>query len=318
MIGGLRWYGPVSVVVFIYSALLMFFHVNPFYSHFYDFAWYSYICFADALVYRWRGRSLLSNRFGEFVLMLPLSWLVWEWFEGFNLRLDNWHYVRIVNGRSVVLPFLPKNIPLYFIAFATVLPGIYETLELVRMWAERRKNWLYQAPVRPWEMTEQKFDVFVALGLLCLALPMFWPRVCFPLIWLSMFLILDPINYRAGRPSILRELANGRGELFAQLLIAGMICGGFWEFWNYWAGTKWVYTVPWPFDKMKVLEMPLLGFFGFPPFALECYAMYHFLRGLPGVRQLAKERSMFAIESAESTARHVSAGGPGFGDRSAV
>jgi hypothetical protein len=25
--------------------------------------------------------------------------------------------------------------------------------------------------------------------------------------------------------------------------------------------------------------MPVLGYLGFPPFALECYAMYHWLRG---------------------------------------
>ena len=30
--------------------------------------------------------------------------------------------------------------------------------------------------------------------------------------------------------------------------------------------------------------MPLLGYLGFPPFALECYAMYHWLRGALGDR----------------------------------
>jgi hypothetical protein len=28
--------------------------------------------------------------------------------------------------------------------------------------------------------------------------------------------------------------------------------------------------------------MPALGYLGFPPFALECYAMYHWLRGALG------------------------------------
>jgi hypothetical protein len=31
---------------------------------------------------------------------------------------------------------------------------------------------------------------------------------------------------------------------------------------------------------VKVFEMPVLGYLGSPPFALECYAMYHWLRGL--------------------------------------
>ena len=30
---------------------------------------------------------------------------------------------------------------------------------------------------------------------------------------------------------------------------------------------------------VKVFEMPVLGYLGFPPFALECFAMYHWLRG---------------------------------------
>jgi hypothetical protein len=45
-----------------------------------------------------------------------------------------------------------------------------------------------------------------------------------------------------------------------------------WEFWNYWAATKWIYTVPF-FDRFKIFEMTAPGFLGFIPFALECYAM---------------------------------------------
>ncbi|MBM3335327.1 hypothetical protein FJY63_11755 [Candidatus Sumerlaeota bacterium] len=303
MILGLRWYGPVAVVAFVLSTILMLVRVNPFYYHFYDFAWYCYIVFADSLIYRWRGRSLLSNRLGEFALMLPLSWFVWEVFEGFNLRLDNWRYEQYqeVDGQWQLrlLPFTPKRIPLYFIAFATVLPGIFQTLELVRIWSQRSGNWMSRAFVRQWEMTQEKFDVFVFLGLACVALPMFWPTIFYPLIWLGMFFILDPINFRAGRPSILRELSKGNASLLVQLLLSGLICGGLWELWNFWAGTKWIYTVPWPLGELRLFEMPLLGYLGFPPFALECYAMYHFLRALPGIRLLAGERSMFAIESGE-------------------
>jgi hypothetical protein len=33
---------------------------------------------------------------------------------------------------------------------------------------------------------------------------------------------------------------------------------------------------------LKVFEMPVLGYLGFPTFALECYAMYHALAGILG------------------------------------
>ena len=38
------------------------------------------------------------------------------------------------------------------------------------------------------------------------------------------------------------------------------------------------------FDELKLGEMPVLGFFGFPPFALECYALVNFLGLLRGGR----------------------------------
>ena len=46
-----------------------------------------------------------------------------------------------------------------------------------------------------------------------------------------------------------------------------------WEFWNYWAHTKWIYAVP-ILPEVRIFEMPILGFGGFPPFAVECFVMY--------------------------------------------
>jgi hypothetical protein len=55
-----------------------------------------------------------------------------------------------------------------------------------------------------------------------------------------------------------------------------MICGVFWEFWNHWAAARWFYTVP-LLPEYKVFAMPLLGYAGFPAFALECFAMFAFV-----------------------------------------
>ena len=51
------------------------------------------------------------------------------------------------------------------------------------------------------------------------------------------------------------------------------------EFWNYWAGAKWHYTVP-IMEHTKIFEMPVPGYFGFPAFALECFTMYVFVRAI--------------------------------------
>jgi hypothetical protein len=41
--------------------------------------------------------------------------------------------------------------------------------------------------------------------------------------------------------------------------------------WNYWSFPKWIYLIPYV-DRPKLFEMPLLGYGGYLPFALEVYA----------------------------------------------
>ncbi|KPK87066.1 hypothetical protein AMJ80_12745 [bacterium SM23_31] len=64
-----------------------------------------------------------------------------------------------------------------------------------------------------------------------------------------------------------------------RLLLTGLICGLLWEFWNYWAAVKWIYTVPY-FPEYKFFEMPVAGYLGFPPFAVECYVIYQLFKVL--------------------------------------
>jgi len=100
-----------------------------------------------------------------------------------------------------------------------------------------------------------------------------------PLVWIGWALLLEPLNYWRGRPSWLADLAGGDASRVLSLLGSGLVCGFLWEFWNYWALTKWTYTVPYP-PAVKLFEMPVLGYLGFLPFALECFAMYHFGSGV--------------------------------------
>jgi hypothetical protein len=80
------------------------------------------------------------------------------------------------------------------------------------------------------------------------------------------------VNYRLGAPSLLKEWERGSLRKTALLMTSGLLCGIFWEFWNFWATTKWVYTVPF-LNEFKLFEMTAPGFLGFIPFALECYVM---------------------------------------------
>ena len=119
----------------------------------------------------------------------------------------------------------------------------------------------------------------IFLGIISFFLPIFFPKFTFPLIWLSFFLILDPINYINNQPSIMGHIKNRNLKIPLSLLFAGIILGFLWEFWNYWATIKWVYDVPFV-GFFKIFEMPILGYLGYFPFAFELYSMYWFVRSL--------------------------------------
>ena len=82
-------------------------------------------------------------------------------------------------------------------------------------------------------------------------------------VFLGFAFLLDPLNASAGAESILGDAREGRYGRLINLLIAGLICGVAWEFFNYWAGAKWKYTVP-ILPELRIFEMPLLGYGGFP------------------------------------------------------
>jgi hypothetical protein len=113
--------------------------------------------------------------------------------------------------------------------------------------------------------------------------PFVLPRAIAPFLAAPVFLgfvfVLDPVNARLGAESLLADARARRFDRAVNLLASGLLCGVLWEFWNFWAGAKWHYTVP-IMPNARLFEMPLPGYLGFPPFAVECFAMYEFVRAV--------------------------------------
>jgi len=248
--------------------------IEPFYSSIYCFLWWSYIFVVDYAVCRLRGHSLLRDQPREFLFLAVWSVPVWLVFEMANLRLHNWYYVMAPLGLWGMI--------FGGLAFATVLPGVFETTSLVIGLIEK------YAPGgrirgRPFAVSGLNIGAQLGLGAALLALLVVFPKSCFCLVWGFAYFLTDPVCYwlrraeknHAGR-SLLGQLAAGDNTRLVALLAAGFVCGGLWEAWNLGARTKWIYSVPF-FDELKLGEMPVLGFLGFPPFALQCYAMIAFL-----------------------------------------
>jgi hypothetical protein len=110
--------------------------------------------------------------------------------------------------------------------------------------------------------------------------PLIWPSpyLAAP-VFLGFIFLLDPINAWLGAESLTQDLRDGRYGRLRNLVASGFICGILWEFWNYWSDAKWHYTVP-IMENLKIFEMPVPGYFGFPAFALECFTMYVFVRAV--------------------------------------
>lgn len=249
----------VAPLLFFVAALAMMQKKEPFYTWFYSFAWWSYILFVESFLFARGHRSQLFADPTRYLLLLPLSVTIWLIFEVFNFRLQNWHYLCLPPQRGV--RWLG-----YTIAFATVVPAIFATRNLLDFFGIFRNTG--KVPV----VLHRLKSHFVKIGIAMLVLPMLFPKIFFPLVWLAFIFLLEPFTYRSGANSILRDLQKGSGRNLYLLLLSGLLCGILWECWNFGAGSKWLYTIPY-LGFLKIFEMPILGFFGFPPFAVACYVM---------------------------------------------
>jgi hypothetical protein len=271
----MKLYGWIGLLLLITSEYCLYHKIEPFSTWFYCFAWWSYILVADNLLLKFRGQSLLSGRLREFWKMLFLSIFIWLVFEVFNWRIQNWQY------QVAGMPTWQRWIG-YALSFATVLPGIFITSDLVEigLFGRSKKPAASECPELSGEQTSPPSLSFIALGLVMTIAPLLWPRYFFFAVWLGPIILFDPLLEKANRQSLSLSIFSGDRKRVWSLLIGGLICGIMWEFWNYWAGSKWIYSIPF-FGKGKLFEMPALGFLGFPPFALECWIFYHLLKAVP-------------------------------------
>lgn len=276
---GFKIYGIIGIALIILVEINFFLKIQPFANWYFPIIWISYILTIDALVYKIKGNSLMSNRPYTLLGMFIISSLFWWIFEFINLRIDNWNYSGlegfvVYTGVNEISTNTIKNL-FGALSFATVLPALFETVELIRS-----LNLFENKKLRKhYKITKTFLYITVSLGIICFILPIFFPTFTFPLVWLTFFLLLDPINYLNKQPSIIEHLKDRKLAIPLSLLFAGIILGFFWEFWNYWAITKWTYNIPF-LNFYKIFEMPIIGYIGYFPFALELYAMYWFVRSL--------------------------------------
>src|SRR5438552_1987288 len=228
--------------------------------------WLGCVLVVDALVLTRTGDSLYKRSRRDFVLLFVASAPVWWLFELINSRTANWEYV----GSNSFTQF--EYYLLCTLSFSTVMPAVFETAELIRSF-----GWIDRFATGP--QLRPKAGLVFALflsGLAMLGLTLLWPKYCYPFVWTSIALILESANRCLGRRNLLQTLELGNWRPVVSLSFGALFCGFFWEMWNYYSYPKWIYHTPGA-QFLHIFEMPLLGYAGYIPFALELYGLKNFL-----------------------------------------
>ncbi|MFP3980732.1 MAG: hypothetical protein ACLFUY_05000 [Desulfobacterales bacterium] len=228
----------------------------------FPFLWIGFILAVNALAVRRAGTCLLVQKPVFFLALFPASAVFWWFFEYLNRFVLNWYYINVDM-------FAPWEYIVYAsICFATVLPGVLSVAALLRTFSFFERAYADFIPIRPAAPRGWAAAVLViaAAGLFFLGL---LPNLLFPLLWVSPLLIIVCLQVIAGQQTILAPIRQGDWHRAVCFAAAALVCGFFWEMWNYWSMAKWEYSIPFV-HAFQVFEMPVLGYAGYLPFGLEC------------------------------------------------
>jgi hypothetical protein len=234
--------------------------------------WLGYVLSVNGIVYRRSGESPLTHRTAWFVALFPASVAFWWLFEYLNQFVRNWYYSGVqaaTDWEYVAQASLP---------FSTVLPAVASTWCLL-------KSWRFSLPA----LRGHRAFAWVALaaGALCLAATPVWPQALFPMLWIGPLLLLAGLQKLLLGETLFEPVARGDWSPVLQPAAAALVCGFFWELWNYGAAAKWHYSIPYV-QRFHIFEMPLLGYAGYLPFGVLCAV------AMDIVARLVEERRLYA------------------------
>ncbi len=268
----MKWYGYIGIILMALTVANFFAGIRPFSEWYIIFIWYGYILLADSAVHYIRGKSMLTAYPKEFAFMLALSLPYWLIFEAYNLFTASWIYTNYVWY-------------VHLFDFTTIMPAVLETFMLVSALGigkrfDRAARKLSKAQLHRFNAPVYRKSVWalVALGAVASAMPVLVPKYGFMFMWVGLFLLIDPLNYLTGRPSIVQKVSRGEKGIILRMFMAGLIMGLMWEFWNYQAFPRWHYNLPFSIPGIRLFAMPVLGYFGYLPFAMETFLFFALFR----------------------------------------
>ncbi len=263
---GFPWWGWIGAIIMIAGWILAwtrFPWFSPLQAHTFSIPWIGFIVLVNALTFMRSGRSMITHQKKYLLLLFLFSAVFWWYFEYLNQFVENWYYVNVETLDRLEFT-LYATLP-----FATVLPAVTGTRDLLLTFPrvsgglDRFFRIPFKKPVR----------TAITGGLAAtaaLALTPLWPDYFFPMLWLAPLVIIAAIVVviEPDAPAV-KDITGGNLRNIYLLALAALICGFFWEMWNYYSFTRWEYSVPFV-NRYYIFEMPVLGYAGYLPFGLQC------------------------------------------------
>ena len=262
------WAGATLTIIGWLIAWTRFPWFQEFQIHTFTPLWIGYILVISGLTWKRTGSCLLKNRPRYFLSLFPLSAAFWWLFEYLNRFSQNWYYFGGQDLDSTTY-FWSATLP-----FSTVLPAVVSSCEflysLPRLTHPFQAWWKIQ--IQQTKLLGWTFLLSATLGLVALGIR---PDFFYPFVWISPLFILVGTQVIFDEHNIVECLQVGDWRPIVIPALAGLLCGVFWEMWNYHSLAHWEYAIPY-LQGFKVFEMPIVGYSGYFPFGVTCITLVQY------------------------------------------
>lgn len=259
--------------------------------------WAGFILMLDGILHKRNfNQSFISQRPRQFLAIVLLSIAGWYYFEYLNFFiLKNWYYPNLY--------LIPAPWTYFWAAltYASVWPGIFLIYNILMTFKTIPSRYSKGKPItlKPYWLPL----IFIA-GVILFLLSAVYPSYFFWLIWLGPLLIICSSLAYLKIWTPLSDLRQGNWSRVLVMALAALVCGFFWEFWNWQSfennANFWQYDLPYV-HVLKIFEMPILGYSGYLFFGMECWVMYITCANLLGLNsdiELVKHEKNSGIRTA--------------------
>ena len=262
--GQLPWWGYVSFLGLAYFWILAwtrFDWFSPFQSHTFFPLWFCWIVCVNALTFRSNHQCPLVNSPFKFLSLFVISAVFWWMFEYLNRFVGNWYYSgsQYSAGKYFLLATL---------SFSTVLPAV-ESMKKYLLSFDRFKNGFKNMRGIKGVDSQSATICLLIISSVLLSLIGVFPDSLFFLVWICPFFIFLGCWILFGHTHILKGVKKGDYTMVVGYATAALICGFFWEMFNFYSLARWQYSIPYV-QVLHLFEMPVLGYAGYLPFGLGC------------------------------------------------